>query len=193
MATVRWLPLALVPKLDLTNKQETCPVERKKTFFFQSIKLSGSKASPNIHFFQAVYTTAPNPKSIPFSCGRGTMLQSPPSKVSPQVTTEPFPRRAANARCEATISWTSWRKKRLKNGWPQQDPCIVYIYLELQTTSFLWLFQLESLHKKWLYHQTSIKKWLFRVPRIYIYTSFFHPWPFDHPNGGHVFTPERVN
>ena len=31
----------------------------------------------------------------------------------------------------------------------------------------LWLFQLDdskSLHKKWLFHQTSIKKWLFRVP-----------------------------
>ena len=32
---------------------------------------------------------------------------------------------------------------------------------------FLWLFQLDdskSLHKKRLFHQTSIKKWLFRVP-----------------------------
>ena len=41
------------------------------------------------------------------------------------------------------------------------------VILELQTTSFLWLFQLDdskSLHKKWLFHQTSIKKWLFRVP-----------------------------
>ena len=40
-------------------------------------------------------------------------------------------------------------------------------HLEVQTTSFLWLFQLDdskSLHKKWLFHQTSIKKWLFRVP-----------------------------
>ena len=39
--------------------------------------------------------------------------------------------------------------------------------LELQTTSFLWLFQLDdskSLHKKWLFHQTSIKIQLFRVP-----------------------------
>jgi len=39
--------------------------------------------------------------------------------------------------------------------------------LELQTTSFLWLFQLDdskSLHKKWLFHQTSVKIWLFRVP-----------------------------
>ena len=43
--------------------------------------------------------------------------------------------------------------------------------LELQTTSFLWLFQLDdskSLHKKWLFHQTSIKKWLFRVPGLYV-------------------------
>ena len=41
------------------------------------------------------------------------------------------------------------------------------MHLEVQTTSFLWLFQLDdskSLHKKWLFHQTSIKKWLFRVP-----------------------------
>ena len=25
-----------------------------------------------------------------------------------------------------------------------------------------------------------------------IFTSFFHSWPFDKPNGGHVFTPEKV-
>ena len=33
----------------------------------------------------------------------------------------------------------------------------------------LWLFQLDdskSLHKKWLFHQTSIKKWLFRLPGL---------------------------
>ena len=47
-------------------------------------------------------------------------------------------------------------------------------HLELQTTSFLWLLQvddfksLKSLHKKWLFHQTSIKKWLFGVPGIYV-------------------------
>ena len=43
------------------------------------------------------------------------------------------------------------------------------IGLELQTTSCLWLFQLDdskSLHKKGLFHQTSIKKWLFRVPGV---------------------------
>ena len=42
-----------------------------------------------------------------------------------------------------------------------------YLDLELQTTSFLWLVQLDdskSLHKKRLFYQTSIKKWLFRVP-----------------------------
>ena len=46
------------------------------------------------------------------------------------------------------------------------------IYLELQTTNSLWLFQLEdskSLHGKWLFHQTSFYKWLFGVPGIYIY------------------------
>ena len=34
-------------------------------------------------------------------------------------------------------------------------------------TSSLWLFQLDDskpLHGKWLFHQTSIKNWLFRVP-----------------------------
>ena len=43
----------------------------------------------------------------------------------------------------------------------------IYIYLELQTTNSLWLFQLEdskSLHGKWLFHQTSMYKWLFGVP-----------------------------
>ena len=40
-------------------------------------------------------------------------------------------------------------------------------------TSFLWLFQLDdskSLHGKWLFHQTSIYTWLFRVPGTeYVY------------------------
>ncbi len=27
---------------------------------------------------------------------------------------------------------------------------------------------------------------------IYLCTSFFHSWPFDTPNGGHVFSPEKV-
>ena len=43
----------------------------------------------------------------------------------------------------------------------------LYIYLELQTTRFLWLFQLDdskSLHKKRLFHQTSTKKRVFGVP-----------------------------
>ncbi len=42
-----------------------------------------------------------------------------------------------------------------------------YIFLEPQTTSYKWLFQLDdsqSLHRKWLFHQTSIYKWLFGVP-----------------------------
>ena len=37
---------------------------------------------------------------------------------------------------------------------------------------FLWLFQLDdsnSLHKKWLFHQRSVKKWLFRVPGTHWY------------------------
>ena len=40
-------------------------------------------------------------------------------------------------------------------------------YLEPQTAIYKSLFQLddsESLHEKWLIHQTSNKKWLFRVP-----------------------------
>ena len=44
---------------------------------------------------------------------------------------------------------------------------ISHTILELQTTSSLWLFQLddsESLRGKWLFNQTAIKNWLFRVP-----------------------------
>ena len=44
---------------------------------------------------------------------------------------------------------------------------VIINYLEPQTTIYKWLFQLDdsqSLHKKWLFHQTSIKNWLFRVP-----------------------------
>ena len=51
----------------------------------------------------------------------------------------------------------------------------IYIYLEPQTTIYKWLFRLDdsqSLHRKWLFHQTSIYKWLFGVPGIYIYISW---------------------
>ena len=44
-----------------------------------------------------------------------------------------------------------------------------------QTTIYKWLFQLDdsqSLHGKWLFHQTSIYKWLFGGPGIYIYTVY---------------------
>ena len=60
-----------------------------------------------------------------------------------------------------------WFISRKKTGW------IPEMILEAMTWAwnskqlvFLWLFQLDdskSLHKKWLFHQTSIKKWLFRV------------------------------
>ena len=43
------------------------------------------------------------------------------------------------------------------------------VYLEPETSVYKWLFQLDdskSLHKKWLFHQTSIKKMLFRVPSV---------------------------
>ena len=52
--------------------------------------------------------------------------------------------------------------------------------LDPQTTIYKWLFQLidsQSLHRKWLFHQTSICKWLFRVPGTYPpqkKTDFFH-------------------
>ncbi len=39
----------------------------------------------------------------------------------------------------------------------------------LQPTIYKWLFQLDdsqSLHRKWLFHQTSIYEWLFGVPGI---------------------------
>ena len=44
-----------------------------------------------------------------------------------------------------------------------------YTHLEPETTSSLWLLQLDdskSLHGKWLFHQTSIENILFRVPGI---------------------------
>ena len=54
--------------------------------------------------------------------------------------------------------------------------CALYIYLGPETSIYKWLFQVDdskSLHRKWLFHQTSIKKRLFRVPGIYIY---IHPF-----------------
>ena len=55
---------------------------------------------------------------------------------------------------------------RAEKAKPNKQP----LDLELQTTSFLQLFQLDdskSLHTKWLFHQTSIWNRLFRVPGTY--------------------------
>ena len=47
--------------------------------------------------------------------------------------------------------------------------------------NYKWLFQLDdskSLHGKWLFHQTSIYKWLFRVPGLYVcFFSGFYDYP----------------
>ena len=48
-------------------------------------------------------------------------------------------------------------------------PFNVYNDLVPETSTLKWLFQLDDskpLLEKWLFHQTSIKKWLFRVPGI---------------------------
>ena len=50
------------------------------------------------------------------------------------------------------------------------------MYLEPQTTINERLFQLDdskSLHRKWLFHQTSTENWLFGVPGIYENSFFF--------------------
>ncbi len=58
----------------------------------------------------------------------------------------------------------------------------LYLHLEPETTIYKWLFQLDdskSLHRKWLFHQTSIKNWLFGVPGIYIYLPHLSPSHFS--------------
>ncbi len=57
------------------------------------------------------------------------------------------------------LSWAIWG---CTHRWVT---VLFYICLEL-----IWLFQLDdskSLHGKWLFNQTSIKDWLFRVPGVY--------------------------
>ena len=79
------------------------------------------------------------------------MLQSPPSKGSPQVTTASFPRRAANARCEATISWTSLKgavnlhpkNSGLKRERPIGSMYCTYIYLHE------WLIFMDPMDDAW--------------------------------------------
>ena len=49
----------------------------------------------------------------------------------------------------------------------QENPLSLKDNLEPQTTIYKWLFQLDdskSLHRKWLFHQTSTLNWLFGVP-----------------------------
>ena len=51
-----------------------------------------------------------------------------------------------------------------------------YQYLEPQTTIYKWLFPLDdsqSLHRKWLFHQTSIYKLLFGVPGNHYFRRCF--------------------
>ena len=60
------------------------------------------------------------------------------------------------------LHWPSIYGKQIVTAWNSKQPV------------FLWLFQLDdskSLRKKWLFHQTSLKKWLFRVPGVYEYSS----------------------
>ncbi len=65
--------------------------------------------------------------------------------------------------------------------------CVYYIYLEPQTTIYKWLLQLDdsqSLHRKWLVHQTSI----FYINgclgfQVYIYLCFFRK---DHPGNANT-------
>ena len=55
-------------------------------------------------------------------------------------------------------------KKMLKYEVPQ---LVSRKGLEVETTTLKWVFQLDdskSLHEKWVFHQTSILNWLFRVP-----------------------------
>ena len=60
------------------------------------------------------------------------------------------------------------KKDPNRQWWKPQVIGCIFGGLELQTTSFLWLFQLDdskSLHKKWLFHHFHpLKNGLFRVP-----------------------------
>ena len=59
------------------------------------------------------------------------------------------------------------------SGWPSCCFSVdfwIYNCLEPQTAIYKWLFQLDdsqSLHRKWLFHQTSSFKWLFGVPGVF--------------------------
>ena len=69
-------------------------------------------------------------------------------------------------KCASHRQTKIWGKAHLQLQADEISLKYVYNYLELQTTSFLSLFQVDdskSLHKKLLFHQPSIKKLLFRV------------------------------
>ena len=72
-------------------------------------------------------------------------------------------------RCFGTWKKTN-RKDRMSTIFLQY--LIVMYAWKPQTTIYKWLFQLDdsqSLHRRWLFHQTSIFKWFFGVPGVYIY------------------------
>ena len=50
---------------------------------------------------------------------------------------------------------------------------VTCVFLEFETSTLKWLFQLDdskSLHEKWLFQETSIKKSLFGVPASHVLT-----------------------
>ena len=60
-----------------------------------------------------------------------------------------------------------WIDNRYQKGWVLK----MYLPGTPKQSAFLWLFQLDdskSLHQKWVFHQTSFKKWVFRVPGLYL-------------------------
>ena len=68
--------------------------------------------------------------------------------------------------------WISVGKNHLKEILSHEKKNYLLYSLELQTTSFFMVVSIgwwtKSLHKKWLFHQTSIKKWLFSVPGVVV-------------------------
>ena len=57
------------------------------------------------------------------------------------------------------------------------------LHLEPETSTLKWLFQLDDskpLLGKWLFHQTSIKKWLFKVPGMHGTFAYVHIHYIEH-------------
>ena len=165
---------------------------------------------PNLNLHLPLLLRGGTTQHITWSCynvrgvfGVAYHLESASTVGKLQGTTTPNPNVQFRRNCHGPKSCECFPSNKyifhLFKGWIYNLPGTP------RPTIYKWLFQLDdfqSLHRKWLFHQTSIYKWLFGVPGTYkgvsynpLYTNYQQDIPVDmgvNPKIG-VFTPQIIH